>query len=214
MEAAHASATLLSDPGCREVPRDARRLRVRCPNTAVHVGLDLGRAQRSAVDADFVDEACEPFRVHAVSADAKRAAGGGHGAGDCECRRLDAVDVEPQVRSVVRRREVRPGVEWQLSGPAQVPFATDEDLCIRPLRVFVRVEGVHDVPDRFLEQDSAPAVAQRAWPHPAHERHPTGEVERRRIGDGDHVVHAVEVEGGADLSAAFQAAPETVPLFA
>ena len=78
------------------------------PDRRVHVALDLRRGQRAVVDPHLVDHPVEELTEQVVAADLERVGGRDDGAGAAAAGDLDAIDVQPDRRAVVREGEMRP----------------------------------------------------------------------------------------------------------
>ena len=81
------------------------------PDGCRHVGLDRGLRECDVVDPHLVDQALEVLAVDAVAADLELTRGGRDGARRRLASDERAVDIRPDGRPVVRRREERPRVE-------------------------------------------------------------------------------------------------------
>ena len=104
---------------------------------------------------------------------------------------LRAVHVEPHrvAPAVTRRASRRPAGPGSRTcrdvGPPGV------DLGRPPTR---QVERIGEAVRRLLHEQRLPRPRQQVGLHPRLERHRSGQVEARGVGDGDPVVHAVEAE--------------------
>ena len=105
-------------------PHRRRRIRGRRAQRRDHIGLELARGERPVVDAHFIDPAGEELAPDAVAADPQRAGRRQQRAADGAAADLHPVDVQAQGRVVVGRREMRPGVERQLTRARARPSGT------------------------------------------------------------------------------------------
>ena len=185
----------------RQCSRRARKRRVGSADRRAHVGRDLCRAERAAVDPHLVDEAAEPLRPDRVSADPQGRGRGHDGTGDRDLRDLRAVHEQPLGRPVERRREVRP--EAGRDGGCAVKQTcgwVHRHLRLRPVGVAVRVEAVDEVAGALLDDQRSEAAAAGRGVDPALDRHAGGDVERVRVRDVDHRVRPVERESVTELA--------------
>src|SRR6185503_16181652 len=83
----------------------------RGPDRRRHVRLNVRRGQRDVVDADFVDRAREILSTAAVATNLQRSVRGVDASRPRRAGDLDTVDIHPERRPVVGRRQVRPRVD-------------------------------------------------------------------------------------------------------
>ena len=179
-----------ADGGCESVGGGG-------PTAAGHVGLDLRDREGAVVEPEIVDQAAEELVPDRVAADPEGAGRGRHRAGRRRRARERAVDIEAHDAAVVGGGEVRPGIRRQRGRTSCLDLARAEpEIRARALAAVVRVERVDERAGLLLERDRPPAVG-RARTHPGLERHRVRQVERGRVGHGDHVVDTVERERAA-----------------
>ena len=166
-------------------------------DAAVHVGLDLGRAQHPAVDANLVDQAAPALdrrRISRLTEDQRLGVGnrrGGLGRG----RDRRPVEVEHRgVRGVVEDRgEVRPLIQRDHRGRAAEMLAATAVVEAAADPVAHRLQPVSAAGGLLLDHDRLVAV-QRGRLHPGLERVARAQVERGGVRDGDVAAQAAERE--------------------
>ena len=152
------------------------------------------RRQRAVRHAHRAASACagEPLAPDRVAADRQRVGGRADGAGHCLTAHLNAVDIESKRAAPEGDRQVTPRTDRQRGGARRRHVRrAGVDLPRRTGRLIVRVERIGHSAGRAFHRDGAPAAHHRRI-DPRFDRHPGGEIQRRRIGDRHEIVDAVE----------------------
>ena len=163
------------------------------------VVIQLGGAERTAVDAHLVDEATEVLAPDVVGAEGERAVRRAQIALVGKRSGQGAVDEQAQVVAVIGRGQVRPLAGIELARAERARDAAQVDA--RNVGLAVRVERVGAVAGGLLEDDRAP-VRGGLGLDPCLERHPGRQVEGRAVRHGDEIVVPVEGQGPAEAARA------------
>ena len=150
-------------------------------------------AQGSVVDAHLIDQPGKPLAPDTVATQAQHARGSRHRTRDGRRARQRAIDVETHSRTVIGRRQMRPGVQRQRRRPDRIPLGADEHLPQRPRAGLIGKQPVHN-PTRTLLEDHRPPTTKPRRPHPCLQRHPSRQIERARIRHRHPVVDPVEAQ--------------------
>ncbi len=171
--------------------------RVGCPDRRRHVSLNLGLREHAVVDADFVDQAWEEFRAVGVATEAQRRGGGLDRAGGGGAAHQPAVDVELNLRTVIRGGDVGPGIGNQGGGGiAKLHRAAQGAAAGWP--VLIRA-GRQEIGIRFFLENGLPAREGDGGVDPGLQGHGRREIQRGAGGDQHQVVDPVKTDGGAEF---------------
>ena len=175
-----------------ERPRRTRRRRVRDDTGAVHVCVDLSGTQCPAIDLDVVDQPGEPLRPDRVAPDAKHAVRLSDRARSGEAGLERAVDIETQCRSVEGAAEKAPTADRQGRRRRGISVRPGVGVNAGAGPCPLRVERIGELARKLFHDHGPPATRELSRLDPSLDRHVAREVERRRVGNADPTVAAVE----------------------